>query len=132
MLRYCYGYCFRQRISVGRNQAKQCSTNQILKSLPLLGGDLEGGFRQQISFGRNSIKQCRPVRLQGIVCFAEAVAMREKGQINTAQVLSNLQRKGPVRQRSLSADLNFWFFCFKTKELGPSRGHERHELFDYE
>ena len=33
-------------------------------------------------------------------------------------VLADLQGKGHVRQRSISADLIFWFFFIKEKELG--------------
>jgi len=44
-------------------------------------------------------------------------------------VLPDLQGKGRVRQRSLSADLIFWFFCIKTKELSL-RGYERNDYLN--
>jgi hypothetical protein len=40
------------------------------------------------------------------------------GQFLRPQVLPDLQRSGPVRQRSLSADLIFWCFFIKEKGLG--------------
>jgi hypothetical protein len=54
-----------------------------------------------------------------------------KGKIIPAQVLSVLQGRGPVRQRSLSADLIFWLLCIKTKVTRPSRGHERDDGISY-
>jgi hypothetical protein len=44
---------------------------------------------------------------------------RAAGQFLRPPVLHDLQGKGPVRQRSLSADLIFWYFFIKEKGLGP-------------
>ena len=41
------------------------------------------------------------------------------GQFLRPPVLPDLQRKGLVRQGSLSADLSFWSFFIKEKGLGP-------------
>jgi len=47
----------------------------------------------------------------------------------TAQVLPDLQGNGLVRQRSISTDLTFCFFCVKTKEIGHS-GYERYHAIN--
>jgi len=39
----------------------------------------------------------------------------EAGQLFAAQVLPDLQGKGLVRQRSLSADLIFWLLLYQDK-----------------
>jgi hypothetical protein len=51
---------------------------------------------------------------------------RSRGENIATPVLPDLQSKGQMRQRSLSTDLNFCFFCFKTKEVAR-RGNERHK-----
>jgi hypothetical protein len=64
---------------------------------------------QQKSFGRNRGEQCKTCAVAGhSKCLQKhRPRMCEAGQIFTAQVLPDLQGKGPVRQRSLSADLIF-------------------------
>jgi hypothetical protein len=53
---------------------------------------------------------------KGIAILAEAVACaNEVGQDFAAQVLPDLQGKGPVRQRSLSADKPFWLLLWLQK-----------------
>ena len=44
---------------------------------------------------------------------------REAGQLFAAQVLTDLQGKGLVRQRSLSADLIFWLLLDQAKSNSP-------------
>ncbi len=59
--------------------------------------------RQQNSFGQNLAKQCRAVRQQGIGNICRRVGHEQvrrpqaykAGQLFPAQVLSDLQRKGP-------------------------------------
>jgi len=45
----------------------------------------------------------------------------KQGKILQPVVLLNLQGKGPVRQRSLSADLIFWLLFYQEKSNSPPR-----------
>jgi len=56
--------------------------------------------RQQISFGRKQAKQCRAVRLQGIVCFAEAMAMSETGANKYSPGFACFAAQRPVRKEA--------------------------------
>jgi hypothetical protein len=71
-------------------------------------------FRQQNSFGRNQVKQWW-ARAQegGIAIVAEALARANDSWGNILQpvVLTDLQGKGHVRPRSLSAESLFGYFC---------------------
>jgi hypothetical protein len=68
---------------------------------------------QQKSFGRNQVKQWWAVRLQGHTTFAKRGIAH--GAILRPQVLPDLQRIRPVRQRSISADLIFWLLLYQDK-----------------
>jgi hypothetical protein len=54
---------------------------------------------------------------RALVILPEAVALRDnrRQKDRALQVLPVLPRNGPVRQRSLSADLTFGYFVSKTK-----------------
>ncbi len=97
---------------------------------------------QQISFGRNQVKLCGPVRWQDIAnicrkvgkCVRSGATVCSPGFFADIFVfkrcsrklccLPDLQHIRPVRQRSLSADLIFWYFFIKEKGLSL-RGYER-------
>jgi len=55
------------------------------------------------------------VRLQGIGNICRREGNEHMGQLFPAQVLPDLQGKGRVRQRSLSADLIFWLLLYQDK-----------------
>jgi hypothetical protein len=75
------------------------------------------------------------VRLQGHSKFLQkhGKSASEAGQNNCSPWFCPICRakarqrrvRWPVRQRSLSADLIFWFFCIKTKEQSQPAAIER-------
>jgi len=80
--------------------------------------------RQQKSFGRNPAKQCGPRAVAGHRKYLQkgkghkqvrGAQAHKAGQLFPAPVLPDLQRKGPVRQRSLSGDLTFWLLLGQVK-----------------
>ena len=80
--------------------------------------------RQQTSFGRNRVKRCGAVRLQVDSKFrwsARNSAAQQRRGTFACQVLPGLRGKGPVRKRSLSADLIFGYFLIKQKVKEPPR-----------
>jgi hypothetical protein len=67
------------------------------------------------------------LRLQGIGNFTQAREKSGEARVKLSSPgFNGFAGQRPVRQRSISAVLNFWFFCFKTKELAR-RGNERHK-----
>ena len=64
--------------------------------------------------------------------FLHAWGSEGKGKIIPAQVLSVLQGGGPVRQRSLSADLIFWLLLYQDKSNSPSAATERTNVIGYQ
>jgi hypothetical protein len=77
--------------------------------------------RQQISFGRNQVKAMMGWCGCGAYNICEAGLSAPWGNFCAPPLLPDLQRSGPVRQRSLSADLIFGYFL--SRESNSLRGN---------